>query len=56
MTEEQLAMLRQRLAGSRQPTDRTEQYAFPRGWNEALAFVERVIGELVGETGPGGIR
>jgi hypothetical protein len=49
MTPEQLAQLRERIAASRQPVFRAEQYAHPRGWNDALDFVERVMAELLGE-------
>jgi len=50
MTPDQLQQLRQRLAEGRQPVYRGEQYSHPRGWNDALDFVERVIREVVGET------
>jgi hypothetical protein len=49
MTLEQLAQLRQRLEANRQPVFRGEQYAHPRGWNDALDFVERTLKELLGE-------
>lgn len=44
--------LRQRLAANRQPVDRADQYAFPRGWNECTDFVERSIREVLGEAEP----
>ena len=50
MTPEQLADLRARLAANRQPVDRAERYAFPRGWNEAFDFVEKCLKEVLGET------
>lgn len=49
MTPEQLAELRDRMEKNRQPVTRTEQYAHPRGWNDALEFVERSIKEILGE-------
>lgn len=49
MTPEQLAQFRERIATNRQPVHRGEQYAHPRGWNDALEFVERTLKELLGE-------
>lgn len=49
MTEDQLKLLRDRLAAGRQPVDRAERYAHPHGWNDALDFVDRTIREVVGE-------
>jgi hypothetical protein len=49
MTPEQLAQLRERMAANRQPVLRGEQYAHPRGWNDALDFVERMLREALGE-------
>jgi len=49
MTPEQLTQFRERLAANRQPVFRGEQYAHPRGWNDALDFVERTIKEVLGE-------
>lgn len=45
MTPEELATIRQNVASAKfQPQPRTEQYAFQRGWNEAIEFVERQFG------------
>lgn len=49
MTPEQLKQLRAMLVAGRQPSYRGEQYSFPRGWNEALDFVEKNIKQLMGE-------
>jgi hypothetical protein len=49
MTLEQLQQLRDRLAANRQPIFRGEQFAHPRGWNDALDFVERTLKEVLGE-------
>jgi hypothetical protein len=49
VTSEQLQALRDRMDANRQPVERQEKYAFPRGWNECLDFVERSIKEIVGE-------
>jgi hypothetical protein len=49
ITPEQLQQLRDRMAANRQPVHRGEQYAHPRGWNDALDFVERTLKELLGE-------
>lgn len=49
MSPEQLAELRERLAANQQPVHRGEQYAHPRGWNDALDFVERALKEVLGE-------
>lgn len=48
MTPEQLAALRDSLARNRQPVARGEQYAHPRGWNDALDFVETQIKKVLG--------
>jgi hypothetical protein len=48
MTPEQLRRLREKLAANRQPVQRYEQYAHPRGWNDALDFVEKTINEVLG--------
>lgn len=50
MSPDQLQALRDKLATSRQPVERAEQYAFPRGWNEAIDFVEKTLKEILGET------
>lgn len=50
MTPDQLEQLRKILADNRQPVTRTEQYAHPRGWNDALDFVERTLREIVGSS------
>jgi hypothetical protein len=47
VTPEQLQTLRDKIARGRQPGDRQEQYAFPRGWNAALDFVEKCIKEVM---------
>lgn len=44
--------LRDKLAGQRQPVFRTEQYAHPRGWNDALDFVERCLKEIEERAAP----
>lgn len=50
MTAEQLATLRQRITENRQPeVSGVIHYAHPRGWNDALDFVERTIKEVLGE-------
>ena len=49
MTPEQLAEFRERLGANRQPVHRGEQYSHPRGWNDALDFVERALKEVLGE-------
>jgi hypothetical protein len=49
MTPEQLQHLREKLAANRQPVFRTEQHSHPRGWNDALDFVDRCIKEVVEE-------
>lgn len=51
MTDEQLADLRKRLARNRQPVDRHpwSRHEHPRGWNDALDFVERQIRDILGE-------
>lgn len=52
MTPQQLQQLRDRIAQGRQPVFRGEQYAHPRGWNDALEFVERQIAEILGPSKP----
>lgn len=51
MTPAQLAELRTRLATNRQPVERGpwSRYEHPRGWNDALDFVERTIKDVLGE-------
>ena len=49
MTPAQLTTFRQRLAANRQPEYRGQQYAHPRGWNDALDFVERTLRDVLGE-------
>lgn len=49
MNPDQFARFFAILAAARQPVHRTEQYAFPRGWNDALDFVERTRKEVMGE-------
>ena len=49
MTPDQLAQFRAALETNRQPEHRTEQNAHPRGWNDAIDFVERVLKEVLGE-------
>lgn len=56
MTPEQLQQVRNILAANRQPVDRTSHidprgkpYAHPRGWNDALDFVDRTLKEVLGE-------
>lgn len=41
--------LRDKLLAGRQPVERSEQYAYPRGWNGALDFVDKCIKEVLGE-------
>jgi hypothetical protein len=43
VSPEQLQELRDRLAKAHQPVFRGEQYAHPRGWNDALDFVKRTL-------------
>lgn len=50
MTTDQLQLLRDKIAAGRQPVERYEKYAYPRGWNGALDFVEKVLKEVLGET------
>jgi len=45
----ELAKLRAAMEANRQPVFRGEQYAHPRGWNDALDFVERTLKEVLGE-------
>lgn len=49
MSPEQLKLLRDKIADARQPIERSEQYAFPRGWNAALDHVDKCIKEVLGE-------
>lgn len=49
MTPDQLQQLREHLAANRQPVDRAERNAHPRGWNDCLDFVERAIKHVLGE-------
>ena len=49
MTPEQLQSLRDRIIAAHQPVIRGEQYAHPRGWNDALDFVEKAIKDILGE-------
>ena len=50
MTPEQLKRFRERIAAGRQPEGSPRmRYAHPRGWNDALDFVERVLNETLGE-------
>lgn len=49
LTPEQLAQFRALLEANRQPVHRGEQYAHPRGWNDALDFVERTLKEMLRE-------
>jgi hypothetical protein len=51
MSPEQLAQFRERIAANRQPVHRAQQNAHPRGWNDALDFVERTLRELLGDKG-----
>lgn len=50
MNPRQFQLLREKLAANRQPVFRGEQYAHPRGWNDAVDFVEKAIKEVLGET------
>jgi hypothetical protein len=54
VTEEQLTTFRDRLAKVRQPVDRKPwaDHVHPRGWNDALDFVERALRETLGEPEP----
>lgn len=49
MSPDQLAQFRAALEANKQPVHRGEQYSHPRGWNDALDFVERTLKELLGE-------
>lgn len=50
MTPEQLQHLRERIAIGKQPEHKlTDARAFLRGWNEGLAYVEKVLKEIVPE-------
>jgi hypothetical protein len=51
MTPEQLKQLRDRIASGKQPEHKlTEARTFIRGWNEGLAYAEKIIKEVLGET------
>lgn len=52
MTPEQLQQFRDRLEQCRQPKGRWTESPFPRGWNEALAFVEKTLNEILGAGAP----
>ena len=48
MSPEQLKLLRERLAAGKQPEHKlTDQRAFLRGWNEGLAYAEKVLKEVL---------
>lgn len=51
MTPDQLQQLRETIAANRQPVDRSpwSRHEHPRGWNDALDFVERTIKDILGE-------
>lgn len=49
MTSAQLQILRDRIKVARQPVDRADSYAYPRGWNGALDHVERLIKDIFGD-------
>lgn len=49
MSDDPIKALRDKLAANRQPVERAERNAHPRGWNDALDFVERCIKEVLGE-------
>jgi hypothetical protein len=49
MTPAQLKSFRDHLAANRQPVHRGEQYSHPRGWNDALDFVERTLKVTLGQ-------
>ena len=49
MTPEQLTTFRHLLAMNRQPEHRGQQYAHPRGWNDALDWVEKALRSVLGE-------
>ncbi len=52
MNPEQLQAFRDHLAANRQPGGSKidpEKYAFPRGWNECMEFVERTLKDVLGE-------
>ena len=52
MTSAQLKRFRDHLAANRQPVDRHpwSRHEHPRGWNDALDFVERTLKQTLGET------
>lgn len=49
MTPAQLQQFRHHLANNRQPVKYGDTYAHPRGWNDALDFVDRTLKEILGE-------
>jgi hypothetical protein len=49
MTPAFVKALRDTIAANKQPVFRGEQYSHPRGWNDALDFVEKTIKDLLGE-------
>jgi hypothetical protein len=51
MTSDQLKQLRETIATNRQPVERGpwSRHEHPRGWNDALDFVERSIKDILGE-------
>jgi hypothetical protein len=51
VTPAQLKRFRDHIAANRQPIDRHpwSRHEHPRGWNDALDFVERTIREVTGE-------
>lgn len=54
MTQDQLALLRQRITEGRQPAGTPRmRHAHPQGWNDALDFVERTIRKVQGEKADG---
>ena len=56
MTPEQLKLLRERLAAGRQPEHKlVDTRAFLRDWNEALAYAEKCLKEVL-EAGADGRR
>lgn len=51
VTPEQIQQFRDRIANGRQPVARAEMNGHPRGWNDALDFVERQLKDVLGEAG-----
>ena len=50
MTPEQLADLRDRIALARKPEHKLDDArSYNRGWNEAIAYVEKAFKEVLGE-------